>query len=86
MPTYEYECTVCGFRLSHRQTMTEEPLKHCPECRRELRRLITGGTGFVMKEGGHGSQVGSREGCTLESEGRTCCGRTERCDDPRCRQ
>jgi len=32
--------------------MKDEPLKVCPECGKELRRLINGGTGVIIKGGG----------------------------------
>jgi putative FmdB family regulatory protein len=44
MSTYEYECMVCGLRLTHRQAMTDEPIRQCPDCSGELKRLISGGT------------------------------------------
>jgi len=61
--------------------MTEAPLKACPECTGELRRHISGGAGFVMKDGGSGS-VG--RGCTFEEHGKTCCGRDQKCGDSHC--
>jgi len=85
MPTYEYECTVCGLRLAHRQAMTDDPVRQCPDCTGELKRLITGGTGFVTK-GGQGALVREMGPCRLEREGKTCCGRGERCNEPRCRE
>jgi putative FmdB family regulatory protein len=74
MPTYEYECVACG-RFERFQRMSEEPLKTCPECGGSVRRLVSGGTGFIMKQ---------RNGCTDHPAGKTCCGRTERCDSPPC--
>jgi hypothetical protein len=32
--------------------MKDEPLKICPECGKELRRLINGGTGVIFRGGG----------------------------------
>jgi len=32
--------------------MVDEPLKICPECGKEIRRLINGGTGVIFKGGG----------------------------------
>jgi predicted nucleic acid-binding Zn ribbon protein len=32
--------------------MSEEPVKVCPECGREVRRLIKGGTGVIFKGSG----------------------------------
>jgi len=52
MPTYEYECKICGYRFDVFQSIKDEPLKTCPECGKEVRRLINGGTGVIFKGGG----------------------------------
>ncbi len=81
MPTYDYICDSCGLRFDRRQGITEPPLTRCPECAGAVRRLITGGGGFLIK--GSGSDRGAG-GCTLAQSGRTCCGRSARCDAPGC--
>jgi len=63
--------------------MNEPPLEKCPKCGGDVYRLISGGSGFIMK-GGQGRFGRSGGTCSLEDEGRTCCGRTERCDKPPC--
>jgi putative FmdB family regulatory protein len=80
MPSYDYECTACGRRMTLRQSMSDEPLRECPECGGALRRLISRGTGFVMSS----RSSGSSGECSLERTGKTCCGRSERCSDPGC--
>ncbi|MDR2490007.1 MAG: hypothetical protein LBD20_01225 [Spirochaetaceae bacterium] len=52
MPTYEYECRSCGHRFDFFQNMMDEPLKECPACGKELRRLINGGGGVIFKGSG----------------------------------
>jgi len=52
MPTYEYECKSCGHGFEVFQSMSEPPLKDCPECGKEVRRLIFGGTGVIFKGSG----------------------------------
>ena len=52
MPTYEYECKSCRHSFDVFQSIKDEPLKVCPECGRELRRVINGGTGVIFKGGG----------------------------------
>lgn len=52
MPTYEYECLNCSFRFEEFQKMTDEPIKICPECKGEVKRIITGGGGFLFKGSG----------------------------------
>jgi putative FmdB family regulatory protein len=82
MPTYEYECRQCGHRFEQQQAMTAAPLKACPECSGKIHRLVSGGTGFINKPGGHGHAGG----CSLEQTGRTCCGREERCGESHCEE
>ena len=53
MPTYDYECAKCGHTFDTFQSMSEAPLKKCPECgRNRLRRLIGGGLGIIFKGSG----------------------------------
>ncbi len=52
MPSYDYECKHCSHRFEVFQSMSEEPLKFCPECGKEVRRLITGGSGIIFKGSG----------------------------------
>jgi putative FmdB family regulatory protein len=52
MPTYEYECKSCGHTFEAFQAMSDEPLKNCPQCGKEVRRLIFGGTGVIFKGSG----------------------------------
>ena len=49
MPTYEYECTHCGYKFEKFQNMTDEPLKRCPKCHRKVNRLIGAGAGIIFK-------------------------------------
>ena len=52
MPTYEYECKSCGHCFEVFQSMSEEPLKTCVKCGKEVRRLIFGGAGVIFKGSG----------------------------------
>ncbi len=82
MPTYEYECSVCRHRFETEQSMTDAPLETCPACGGRVRRMVSGGTGFINRSG-PGGRAGA---CSLETTGRTCCGRDERCGSPRCEE
>ena len=84
MPTYEYECESCGLKFERRQAITELPFTECPECNGKTRRLVSGGTGFILKGAGHGRMAPSGRSCSLEQVGHTCCGREERCGKPAC--
>ena len=52
MPTYEYECRKCGFRFERFQNMTDEPIKECPKCNGQVKRLIGAGAGVIFKGSG----------------------------------
>ena len=48
MPTYEYKCTKCGHRFEAIQSITADPLEHCPKCKAPVRRVINGGMGIIF--------------------------------------
>jgi putative FmdB family regulatory protein len=52
MPTYDYKCLDCGYSFEHFQRITEEPLKVCPKCSGNLKRLIGAGSGPIFKGSG----------------------------------
>jgi len=52
MPTYEYECENCNYHFEKFQKMSDEAIKECPECEGPVRRLISGGAGFIFKGAG----------------------------------
>lgn len=83
MPTYEYECNSCHKHFERQQSMRDEPLKACPECGGNVQRMVSGGSGFIMKAQGQSTPV-SRQSCSLEETGKTCCGATQRCGQSSC--
>lgn len=57
MPTYLYECPIHG-EFEHQHSISEE-LENCPICEKEnkvtpekVKRLIAGGTGFILNGSG----------------------------------
>ena len=53
MPTYEYACPDCGHEFEAFQSITEKPIRKCPECnKRKVERLISGGAGLLFKGSG----------------------------------
>jgi putative FmdB family regulatory protein len=53
MPTYEYECPKCEHRFEKFQSMSDPPVKTCPECGgRKVKRLIGTGAGLLFKGSG----------------------------------
>ena len=50
MPTYDYVCDACGHKFEHFQSMKDDALTKCPECKKKkLRRLIGAGGAIVFK-------------------------------------
>jgi len=48
--TYEYQCSVCSHQFEVEQSIKDEPLSECPKCHvTALKRLVSGGTGFVLQ-------------------------------------
>lgn len=52
MPTYQYRCNECSHEFSEFQSITADPLSTCPECGGAVKRLISGGAGFLFKGDG----------------------------------
>lgn len=53
MPTYEYVCQACDHEFEQFQSMSAEPLKKCPACKKpKLKRLIGTGAAVLFKGGG----------------------------------
>jgi putative FmdB family regulatory protein len=78
MPIYGYRCSECGHELEVRQSMSDEPLRVCPECSGSLRKLLYPvgvqfkGSGFYTtdyKNGGGSGGSASKSGDKGESSG-----------------
>ncbi len=53
MPTYDYKCSNCGYAYELFQSMKDDPVTECPQCREQtLKRLIGAGAGLVFKGSG----------------------------------
>jgi putative FmdB family regulatory protein len=53
MPTYEYECQVCGHSFERFQSMSAAPVRVCPACgRRKVKRLLGTGAGIIFRGSG----------------------------------
>lgn len=53
MPTYDYQCASCDHVFEMFQSMSDDPIKECPLCGKNVRRLISGGTGLIFKGSGY---------------------------------
>ncbi len=78
MPGYDYQCEACGCVFDAHHAMNENPAVFCPDCGRSARKIITGGTGFIMK-GSHQKDTGIQ--CGREQ---TCCGKSTPCETRPC--
>lgn len=47
MPTYEYSCLNCG-EFEEFQKISDPPRTTCPECGGKVRRLVSGGSTFIL--------------------------------------
>lgn len=52
MPTYQYKCLKCGHDFEIFQKMTDDPVKECPECKGQVKRLLGAGAGPIFKGSG----------------------------------
>ena len=73
MPTYEYECKSCN-NFEVFQAMTDEPLKTCPTCGKEVRRLIFGGAGVIFKGSGFYVTDKNKAGSVTSAPAASCAG------------
>jgi putative FmdB family regulatory protein len=75
MPLYDYKCAKCGHIFEVLQKVSDEPLKYCPECKGEIRRLISPagiifkGSGFHVTDYGRSGKKegGKKEGGKKET-------------------
>jgi putative FmdB family regulatory protein len=53
MPTYDYRCKKCGHTWEQFQSIKAEPLKKCPECKKnQAERVISAGAAILFKGSG----------------------------------
>ena len=52
MPTYTYICDACGNEVEAFQSMSDEPLKKCPACKKNKLRRQFHPVGIVLKGSG----------------------------------
>ncbi len=78
MPTYEYKCEHCGHSFEIRRSMNDEHKVDCPQCGTQARKIITGGSGFILK----GSSTSSmKDNLTTKCrKEQTCCGKETPCE------
>jgi len=86
MPTYTYQCHSCGKIFEKEQTVTEEPIKECPYCGGQVKRLITASSSFHLK--GSGWYVTdykkNKSDNQKKPQPKTSCSNTKKCDNVTC--
>lgn len=70
MPIYGYRCAQCGHELEVFQSMSDAPLKDCPECGGTLRKLLYP-VGVQFKGSGFYTTDYARNGSAAKSETKT---------------
>jgi putative FmdB family regulatory protein len=52
MPVYVYHCNHCGFQFEQQQKFSDNPLKKCPECGKNLLHKVYTPVGIIYKGSG----------------------------------
>ena len=73
MPTYEYQCKKCQNTFDVFQNMSDKPLKICPECKGEVKRLIGSGSGLIFKGSGFYSTDYKRKSAGVTTKSNDAC-------------
>lgn len=77
MPTYTYRCTKCGHEFERFQSMSDEPVKRCPECKSKVMRtfnpvgIVLKGSGFHRNDYRSPSKKSSSGGEKSESDSKS---------------
>jgi len=67
MPTYEYECRECKHRFNVFQSMSDDSIKSCEKCGKEVRKVF-GATGIIFKGNGFYVNDYKKGGCSADSK------------------
>lgn len=63
MPNYDYHCKNCGtFEIF--QNVSDDVLTECPTCKSPVTRIISGGSGFILKGSGFYCNDYAKPGCS----------------------
>ena len=75
MPIYAYRCNDCGYEFEKRQRMMDEPLRDCPKCEGEIRRVVNSvgvvfkGSGFYITDSRNGKSTALPSSSSGKSDG-----------------
>lgn len=76
MPTYEYECQSCNHKFEKFQSMSDDPIKICEKCGKEVKKLF-GTAGIIFKGSGfyvndYKKESKPKNDCTSCNSANTC--------------
>lgn len=71
MPTYDYECKKCGHVFEVFQSITDPPVRACPQCKGRVKRLLGTGAAVMFKGSGFYETDYKRKSSTSTSSNST---------------
>ena len=74
MPIYEYECQKCEEVVEAWQSLSDAPLTTCPNCKGELRKLISASAFHLKGSGWYADGYSSTSGKSCSNPAKSCNG------------
>jgi len=72
MPVYVYHCDYCGFQFEQQQKFSDNPLKKCPDCRKNSLHKVYTPVGIIYKGSGfYSTDHRSSSGAVTSSKPKT---------------
>ncbi len=62
MPIYEYKCNLCGYKFERFQSFSEDPVRTCPRCGGEVKRLISRSSFILRGTGWYATDYAKKNG------------------------
>jgi len=83
MPVYVYHCDYCGFQFEQQQKFSDNPLKKCPECGKNLLHKVYTPVGIIYKGSGfYSTDHRSSSGAVSSSKPKTETKKAEKRSEP----
>jgi len=51
VPAYDYYCEKCDITIEVIHSIQETPEIYCEKCKEKMKRIVSGGTGYIIKNG-----------------------------------